>query len=82
MVKRCTANTYTMSAPDKPYEKPASNIPGEVVPNTIEDPSSGEIVLSKDGFKLFPQPVVGDGMDPLNWSFTQKHSILTIVMAL
>lgn len=41
-----------------------------------------EIVLSKDGFKLFPQPVLGDDLDPLNWSFFQKHVILSIIMAM
>ncbi|KAK3326741.1 major facilitator superfamily transporter [Apodospora peruviana] len=41
-----------------------------------------EVVLSKDGFPLFPQPVLSDELDPLNWSKTQKHIILTIVMSL
>lgn len=41
-----------------------------------------EILVSKDGLKLFPQPVQGDSLDPLNWSTLQKHSILAIVMAL
>ncbi|GJN80469.1 hypothetical protein PLIIFM63780_003995 [Purpureocillium lilacinum] len=41
-----------------------------------------EVVLSKDGFKLFPQPVPSDPLDPLNWSWVQKHSILGIIMAL
>ncbi|KAK7976819.1 protein phosphatase [Apiospora arundinis] len=40
------------------------------------------IFASSDGFKLFPQPVPGDKLDPLNWSFAQKHVILAIVMAL
>lgn len=40
----------------------------------------------EDGFghsihTLFPQPV-DDPLDPLNWSFFQKHGILAIVMAL
>lgn len=38
--------------------------------------------VGDDGFKLFPQPVAGDPLDPLNWSFAQKHAILAIVMAL
>ncbi|KAM7190062.1 Major facilitator superfamily domain containing protein [Naviculisporaceae sp. PSN 640] len=41
-----------------------------------------EVVLSKHGFPLFPQPVLSDELDPLNWSPTQKHAILAIVMAL
>jgi hypothetical protein len=41
-----------------------------------------EVVLSKDGLKLFPQPVLGDDLDPLNWSSAQKHTILAIVMSL
>lgn len=41
-----------------------------------------EVVLSKDGFKLFPQPVPSDPLDPINWSWVQKHSILGIIMAL
>jgi hypothetical protein len=41
-----------------------------------------EVLLNKDGFKLHPQPVQSDPLDPLNWSFTRKHSILAIVMSL
>ncbi|KAJ6444819.1 major facilitator superfamily transporter [Purpureocillium lavendulum] len=44
--------------------------------------TASEICLSKDGFKLFPQPVTGDKLDPLNWSWIQKHTILAIIMAL
>lgn len=34
-----------------------------------------EVVLSKDCLPLFPQPVVGDDLDPLNWSSAQtRHS--------
>lgn len=43
---------------------------------------SDEFVLTKDGLKLFPQPVVGDDLDPLNWPSVQKYTILAIVMAL
>lgn len=53
---------------------------------TVSDGSishaANEIVLSKEGFKLFPQPVLGDNLDPLNWSFVQKHTILAIVMSM
>jgi hypothetical protein len=41
-----------------------------------------ELVLSKDGLPLFPQPVLSDDLDPLNWSSAQKHTILAIVMSL
>lgn len=41
-----------------------------------------QVFLNKDGFELFPQPVSGDNLDPLNWSFAQKHTILAIIMAL
>jgi len=49
-----------------------------VAHGTITD----ELVLSKDGFALFPQPVLNDELDPLNWSTFQKHTILAIIMAL
>lgn len=39
-------------------------------------------LLDPHGFKLFPQPVQGDALDPLNWTWLQKHIILSIVMAL
>jgi hypothetical protein len=41
-----------------------------------------ELFLTKNGLKLFPQPVRGDALDPLNWTFVQKHVILAIIMAL
>ncbi len=44
--------------------------------------ATDELVLSKDGLPLFPQPVLGDDLDPLNWSWAQKHTILAIVMSL
>lgn len=40
------------------------------------------ILLDPHGFKLFPQPVQNDALDPLNWTWLQKHVILSIVMAL
>lgn len=61
----------------KAIEKPSQ-------PNT--DGTTGqltrEVALGKDGFELFPQPIAGDSLDPLNWSFAQKHIILAIVMSL
>ncbi|KAM3424476.1 hypothetical protein BST61_g6480 [Cercospora zeina] len=43
---------------------------------------SAEVLVDKNGFKLFPIPVQGDALDPLNWPTFQKHTILGIVMAL
>jgi hypothetical protein len=43
---------------------------------------TAEVLLDPNGFKLFPQPVRGDDLDPLNWTSFQKHVILSIVMAL
>ncbi|KFZ17727.1 hypothetical protein V501_01595 [Pseudogymnoascus sp. VKM F-4519 (FW-2642)] len=54
---------------------------GSVADGSISH-AANEIVLSKEGFKLFPQPVLGDNLDPLNWSFVQKHTILAIVMSI
>ena len=42
---------------------------------------SYDIRISKDGVKLHPQPTA-DPLDPLNWSFAKKHTILAIVMYL
>lgn len=42
---------------------------------------SYDIGISKDGLKLHPQPTA-DPLDPLNWSFAKKHTILAIVMYL
>ena len=46
------------------------------------DQVTDELYLTKNGMKLFPQPVREDALDPLNWSFVQKHVILSIIMAL
>lgn len=51
----------------------------------FQDPMSGvisEIAIGDDGFRVFPQPITSDKLDPLNWSFKQKHTILSIVMSL
>jgi MFS family permease len=50
--------------------------------DTVQGSVTDELVLSKDGFALFPQPVLSDELDPLNWSSFQKHTILAIIMAL
>ena len=42
---------------------------------------SYDVGLSKDGVRLHPQPTA-DPLDPLNWSFAKKHTILAIVMYL
>lgn len=54
----------------------------EKVTHSPDGQITNEIVIGADGFKLFPQPVLNDELDPLNWSFTRKHIILSIVMAL
>jgi len=61
-----------------PSSKPELHDSVHVTQGTITD----ELVLGKDGFALFPQPVLSDDLDPLNWSSVQKHTILAIVMAL
>ena len=38
-----------------------------------------ENLVTRDGFRLHPQPTT-DPLDPLNWSSFQKHSILAVVM--
>lgn len=42
-------------------------------------PPPTENIVTRDGFRLHPQPT-SDPMDPLNWSNFQKHTILAIVM--
>ncbi|KAK7991422.1 Major facilitator superfamily transporter [Apiospora saccharicola] len=67
-------------------EKKSLEIAGvsrEPIPNGNDHLATDEVVfVGEDGFKLFPQPVRGDKLDPLNWSFAQKHVILAIIMAL
>ncbi|EME77961.1 uncharacterized protein MYCFIDRAFT_50625 [Pseudocercospora fijiensis CIRAD86] len=43
---------------------------------------AAEVLLDKNGHKLCPQPVEGDALDPLNWTWLRKNAILGIVMAL
>lgn len=53
--------------------------------SVVDEPicsTSDELVLSKDGFKLFPQPVLQDKLDPLTWSSVHKHIILAIIMSM
>lgn len=52
------------------------------VPDTEAGYITADVPVDKNGFKLFPIPVQGDPLDPLNWSWFQKHAILSIVMAL
>lgn len=63
-----------LESPRAPNEKTIQEEPVGTVTN--------EVVIGDDGFKMFPQPVTNDDLDPLNWSFVQKHTILSIVMAL
>jgi hypothetical protein len=57
----------------------------EALKEKVEDstvastPPTIENLVTKDGFKLHPQPT-SDPLDPLNWSSFQKHSILAVVM--
>jgi hypothetical protein len=64
---------------EKPFDPPTA--PGLPLNDSLGHVTD-ELVLSKDGLPLFPQPVLGDDLDPLNWSSVQKHSILAIVMSL
>jgi hypothetical protein len=48
---------------------------GTVAPS----PPNIENVVTRDGIRVHPQPTT-DPLDPLNWSFVQKHSVLAIVM--
>lgn len=50
--------------------------------NVLQTNSTEAVQLTEDGIKLFPQPVAGDVLDPLNWTSVQKHVILAIIMAL
>lgn len=38
----------------------------------------GSATVLRNGLAIFPIPT-SDPLDPLNWSFTRKHSILAIV---
>lgn len=49
---------------------------GTVAPSS---PNSENAFITRDGIRVHPQPTT-DPLDPLNWSFVQKHSILAIVM--
>lgn len=51
----------------------------KVEDSTVAPPPAVENVVTRDGFRLHPQPT-SDELDPLNWSFFQKHTILAIVM--
>jgi hypothetical protein len=73
--------TASKSMPD--VQEKQSSTPGDSsIADVSMSPAVPEVMLSKDGFKLFPQPVPGDKLDPLNWSFIQKHVILAIIMAM
>jgi len=49
---------------------------GTVAPSSPNDENA---FITRDGIRVHPQPTT-DPLDPLNWSFIQKHSILAIVM--
>ncbi|KAK7943948.1 major facilitator superfamily transporter [Apiospora aurea] len=68
---------------EKEKGRDVEGVAQDPVPSGHDPLTTDEIVfVGEDGFKLFPQPVRGDRLDPLNWSFAQKHVILSIVMAL
>lgn len=60
----------------------ASSTPSRDVEGLESGQTTQEVVLSKHGLRLHPQPVVNDPLDPLNWSTLRKHTILAIVMSL
>ena len=47
--------------------------------SSIAPPPVTDNIVTRDGFRLHPQPTT-DPLDPLNWTFFQKHTILGIVM--
>jgi MFS family permease len=63
---------------DSDTKSPFPSTTTQIAHGTITD----ELVLSKHGLPLFPQPVLSDPLDPLTWPALQKHAILAIVMAL
>lgn len=67
---------------DIDYEKKAAAVDPNGAQDVESGAVSGEVQVDKNGYKLFPQPVQGDKLDPLNWSTWQKNGILGIVMAL
>lgn len=69
-----------MADDEKSIAAPASAPP--VIEADSHLTTTENILLDPHGFKLFPQPVQGDSLDPLNWTWLQKHVILSIVMAL
>jgi hypothetical protein len=65
--------------------KSQNDSPTEAIPKYDEKTGDVEnlnqVRLTKDTILMHPQPT-SDPLDPLNWSFLRKHSILAIVMAL
>jgi len=72
----------TSTEPQIEKEPKMSSPPPETTPDDNSGHVTGEILLDSNGFKLFPQPVLGDDLDPLNWTTFRKHTILAIVMSL
>jgi hypothetical protein len=75
-------STNTMSCPEDTIT--SKKMSDADFKSSDEEPNqaTSELYFTKDGRKLFPQPVGGDVLDPLNWSSSQKHVILAIIMAL
>ncbi|KAK8045461.1 major facilitator superfamily transporter [Apiospora rasikravindrae] len=68
---------------EKEKDRDVEGVARDAVTNEQDHFTADEVVfVGEDGLRLFPQPVRGDKLDPLNWTFAQKHVILAIVMAM
>lgn len=63
---------------DEKYSDAKSADPTKLEETGEGNGKSSSAVILRDGLAVFPQPT-SDPLDPLNWSFTRKHSILAIV---
>lgn len=73
-----TPNEKTSSLEEGPA--PVGTLTEKLEAGTVApSPPNVENVVTRDGIRVHPQPTT-DPLDPLNWSFVQKHSILAIVM--
>ena len=77
------AEEYSEKEPEKALTNDTRQLAGNEEKGTIlgGGSQSYDIGISKDGVRLHPQPTA-DPLDPLNWSFAKKHTILAIVMYL
>ena len=66
--------------PDPEAVTPSSVSREKFEQSSIAPPPAGvDHIVTKDGMRLHPQPT-SDPLDPLNWTFMQKHSVLAIIM--